>query len=106
VPVTEPEERQTENAEVAIVEPEEKHTENVGTDVDVGGDDQLQKGPVGCSVLKELERAKGNLNRTTTDLAAIRASVDSLCNDIAKESLGGEIPGEGVLQHNTDFFTG
>jgi DNA repair exonuclease SbcCD ATPase subunit len=85
VPIAEPEERQTENAEVAVVEPEEKHTENAGTDVDVGGDDQLQKGPVCCSVLKELERAKANLNRTTTDLAAIRASVDSLHNEIAKE---------------------
>uniref|UniRef100_A0A804MU24 WEB family protein n=1 Tax=Zea mays TaxID=4577 RepID=A0A804MU24_MAIZE len=68
--------------EVAEVQPE-----NAETDVVMGAlHVQLHQSP-GTSVLKGLEQAKANLNRTTSDLAAIRASVESLRNDIAKERI-------------------
>jgi DNA repair exonuclease SbcCD ATPase subunit len=66
-------------------EPAEVQPENAETDAVMGLlHVQLQQSP-GSSVLKGLEQAKANLNRTTSDLAAIRASVESLRNDIAKE---------------------
>ncbi|XP_066381594.1 WEB family protein At2g38370-like [Miscanthus floridulus] len=66
-------------------EPAEVQPENAETGAIMGAlHVQLQQSP-GSSVLKGLEQAKANLNRTTSDLAAIRASVESLRNDIAKE---------------------
>ncbi|KAG8079324.1 hypothetical protein GUJ93_ZPchr0007g3221 [Zizania palustris] len=64
--------------EASIAEPGGKHFEN---GVVVMGDQLPPR-----SVLMELEHAKGNLNRTSADLAEIRASVESLRNDIAKET--------------------
>ncbi|XP_039834075.1 WEB family protein At2g38370-like [Panicum virgatum] len=66
--------------------PAEKQSENVlEPEVRMADQDaQAQQAPC-SSVLKELEQAKANLNRTTSDLAAIRASIESLQNDIAKE---------------------
>ncbi|KAL5198625.1 hypothetical protein ABZP36_002137 [Zizania latifolia] len=70
--------------EASIAEPPGgKHFEN-GVVVMGDLDEQRQLPP--RSVLMELEHAKGNLNRTTADLAEIRASVESLRNDIAKET--------------------
>ncbi|KAL6657192.1 hypothetical protein ACP70R_004972 [Stipagrostis hirtigluma subsp. patula] len=78
---------ETGQAGAPIAEPQEMGPENTGTDVDMGRlDEQLQQTP-GSSVLKELEQAKTNLNRTTSDLAAIRASVESLRSEIAKEKV-------------------
>lgn len=61
---------------------------------------QLQQSP-GSSVLKGLEQAKANLNRTTSNLAAIRASVESLRNDIAKERVLAERSREKVCANTT-----
>ena len=68
--------------------PAEKQSENVlEPEVRMADQDaQAQQAPC-SSVLKELEQAKANLNRTTSDLAAIRASIESLQNDIAKEKV-------------------
>ncbi|XP_062186466.1 WEB family protein At2g38370-like [Phragmites australis] len=79
---------ETGQAKGPIAQPEEKQPENAETDVDMGSlDEQLLQRTPGSSVLKELEQAKANLNRTTSDLAAIRASVESLRNDIEKEKV-------------------
>ncbi|KAJ1292415.1 hypothetical protein BS78_02G389800 [Paspalum vaginatum] len=68
--------------------PSESQRENAEADVVVRGAlDAQPRGTPCSSVLRELEQAKANLNRTTTDLAAIRASVESLRNDIAKEKV-------------------
>ncbi|KAF0907520.1 hypothetical protein E2562_018339 [Oryza meyeriana var. granulata] len=72
--------------EAPSAETEESHSENVETYGDMGGlDIQLQQPP--SSVLMELEQAKANLTRTTADLAEIRACVESLRNEIAKEKI-------------------
>lgn len=82
--------------EVAEVQPE-----NAETDVVMGAlHVQLHQSP-GTSVLKGLEQAKANLNRTTSDLAAIRASVESLRNDIAKERILVERSREKVCANTT-----
>ncbi|WVZ67072.1 hypothetical protein U9M48_016210 [Paspalum notatum var. saurae] len=69
--------------------PAESQPENAETHVVI-------MGAPGSSVLRELEQAKANLNRTTSDLAAIRASVESLRNEIAKEKVLVEISREKV----------
>uniref|UniRef100_A0A0A9GCB6 Uncharacterized protein n=1 Tax=Arundo donax TaxID=35708 RepID=A0A0A9GCB6_ARUDO len=94
---------ETDQAEAPIAEPEEKQPENAESDVDMGVlDEHLQQIP-GSSVLKELEQAKANLNRATSDLAAIRASVDSLRNDIAKEKVLVERCPEKVCSNTTQI---
>ncbi|KAM0920310.1 hypothetical protein ACQ4PT_007587 [Festuca glaucescens] len=61
---------------------------NAEADVEMcGGLDEHSQQPHPASVLMELERAKSNLNRTTSDLAAIRASIESLRNDILTEKI-------------------
>ncbi|XP_051213652.1 WEB family protein At2g38370 isoform X2 [Lolium perenne] len=62
---------------------------NAETDVEMCGrlTEQEQHHHPAASVLMELERAKSNLNRTTSDLAAIRASIESLRNDILTEKM-------------------
>nr|CAB3455324.1 unnamed protein product [Digitaria exilis] len=81
-------EETTGQAGAPTAEPDQKQPENAETDVVMIGlaDGRLQKNPA-PSVLKKLEQAKANLHRTTSDLAAIRASVASLRNDIAKEEV-------------------
>ncbi|KAF8680628.1 hypothetical protein HU200_045657 [Digitaria exilis] len=88
-------EEKTGQAGAPTAEPDQKQPENAEADVVMSGlaDGRLQKNPA-PSVLKKLEQAKANLHRTTSDLAAIRASVASLLNDIAKRSLGAEEPRE------------
>ncbi|XP_047065084.1 WEB family protein At2g38370-like [Lolium rigidum] len=61
---------------------------NAAADVEMcGGLDEHSRQQHPASVLMELERAKSNLNRTTSDLAAIRASIESLRNDILTEKI-------------------
>ncbi|XP_047065443.1 WEB family protein At2g38370-like [Lolium rigidum] len=84
----EPEEKQP---EVPAAEPEEEKLPegNAGADVEMCcclGEQEQHHHPA-ASVLMELERAKSNLNRTTSDLAAIRASIESLRNDILTEKM-------------------
>lgn len=82
-------------------DPAQVQPENAGADVFMGAlDVQLQQSH-SSSVLKELEQAKANLNRTTSDLAAIRASVESLRNDIAKERVLAERSREKVCANTT-----
>ncbi|KAM0861103.1 hypothetical protein ACQ4PT_046117 [Festuca glaucescens] len=76
--------------EVPTAEPQEKLSEgNAEADVEMCGDldEHSQQPHPAASVLMELERAKSNLNRTTSDLAAIRASIESLRNDILTEKI-------------------
>ncbi|CAL5084688.1 unnamed protein product [Urochloa decumbens] len=63
----------------------EKMSENVEPEVQTAGQDAQLQQAHGSSVLKGLEQAKANLNKTTSDLVAIRACIESLQNDIAKE---------------------
>ncbi|KAG0546314.1 hypothetical protein BDA96_02G437000 [Sorghum bicolor] len=103
---------QPQNAETDVVvgtlhvpigtgEPAEVQPENAETDAVMGAlSVQLQQSP-GSSVLRGLEQAKANLNRTTSDLAAIRASVESLRNDIAKERVLAERSREKVCANTT-----
>ncbi|KAF8680694.1 hypothetical protein HU200_045655 [Digitaria exilis] len=79
-----------------------KKPENAEADVVMSGlaDGRLQKNPA-PSVLKKLEQAKANLHRTTSDLAAIRASVASLLNDIAKEEVSVQRSREKVCNNAT-----
>ncbi|CAD6216691.1 unnamed protein product [Miscanthus lutarioriparius] len=82
-------------------EPAEVQPENAETGAVMGTlHVQLQQS-TGSSVLKGLEQAKANLNRTTSDLAAIRASVESLRNDIAKERVLAERSREKVCANTT-----
>ncbi|CAN6289515.1 unnamed protein product [Urochloa humidicola] len=62
---------------------EEQQPENIPVDVAMEG---VEENPQ-HSVLVELEQAKENLNRTTSDLAAVRAAVELLQNSIAKEKM-------------------
>uniref|UniRef100_A0A0D9VTT2 WEB family protein n=1 Tax=Leersia perrieri TaxID=77586 RepID=A0A0D9VTT2_9ORYZ len=72
--------------EAPVTESEEQKSENVNTDVDMEGlDEHPQQLP--SSVLLELEQAKANLNRTTSDLAAVRAAIELLHNSITKEKI-------------------
>ncbi|KAL6896881.1 hypothetical protein ACP4OV_007453 [Aristida adscensionis] len=88
-------------AEARIAEPEEKGPKHSGTDEEMGGlDEQLQETP-GSSVLRELQQAKSNLTRTTSDLAAIRASVESLRSEIARERVLVERSREKVCANTT-----
>ncbi|KAK1677924.1 hypothetical protein QYE76_038772 [Lolium multiflorum] len=79
--------------EVPTAEPEEEKLSEGNAEADVemcGGLDEhshSQQPHPAASVLMELERAKSNLNRTTSDLAAIRASIESLRNDILTEKM-------------------
>jgi hypothetical protein len=93
VPAAEPEEKQPEDSNCSITqvptaEPgEELSEENAEADVEMCVGLHEQKQHPAASVLMELERAKSNLNRTTSDLAAIRASIESLRNDILTEKI-------------------
>ncbi|CAM0907666.1 unnamed protein product [Alopecurus aequalis] len=90
-----PEENSSITAEVpAAEEPEESlpiaEGENAAeADVEMCGglEEQQSQQQHPASVLMELLQAKSNLNRTTCDLAAIRASIQSLRNDIATEKM-------------------
>uniref|UniRef100_A0A0D9Z723 WEB family protein n=1 Tax=Oryza glumipatula TaxID=40148 RepID=A0A0D9Z723_9ORYZ len=73
-------------SEIPITESEEQKPENVNIDMDMEGLDEHPQ-PLSGSVLLELEQAKTNLNRTTGDLAAVRAAIELLHNSIAKEKL-------------------
>uniref|UniRef100_A0A0E0D082 WEB family protein n=1 Tax=Oryza meridionalis TaxID=40149 RepID=A0A0E0D082_9ORYZ len=73
-------------SEIPITESEEQKPENVNIDMDMEGLDEHPQQLSG-SVLLELEQAKANLNRTTGDLAAVRAAIELLHNSIAKEKL-------------------
>uniref|UniRef100_A0ACD5WNR4 Uncharacterized protein n=1 Tax=Avena sativa TaxID=4498 RepID=A0ACD5WNR4_AVESA len=96
VPTAEPEETQSEDScsitQVPASEPEKGLPEgNAEADVEMcGGLDeqelqQRQQHP--ASVLMELEQAKSNLCRTTSDLAVIQASIESLRTEIASEKM-------------------
>ncbi|CAD6203570.1 unnamed protein product [Miscanthus lutarioriparius] len=63
--------------------PEEQQPENINVDVDMEGVEENHSG----SVSVELEQAKASLNRSTGDLAAVRAAVELLRNSIAKEKM-------------------
>ncbi|OEL22235.1 WEB family protein [Dichanthelium oligosanthes] len=93
---------ETDQAEASTEEgPAENQSENVEPEGRMAGQDaQLQLAP-GSSVLKGLEQAKANLNRTTSDLAAIRASIESLQSDIAKEKVLVERSREKVCANTT-----
>ncbi|RLN17806.1 WEB family protein [Panicum miliaceum] len=75
-----------ETDQVSVSGPEELQPENVTMDVDMEGAEENPQQPSG-SVLVELEQAKESLNRTTNDLAAVRAAVELLRNSIAKEKM-------------------
>ncbi|CAN6325290.1 unnamed protein product [Urochloa humidicola] len=62
---------------------EEQQPENIPMDVAMEG---VEENPQ-HSVLVQLEQAKENLNRTTSDLAAVRAAVELLRSSIAKEKM-------------------
>uniref|UniRef100_A0A0D9X2X3 WEB family protein n=1 Tax=Leersia perrieri TaxID=77586 RepID=A0A0D9X2X3_9ORYZ len=66
-------------------EPGESHSENVEVNGDMDCLDKQQQQQPPSSVLMHLGQAKANLSRTTSDLSEIRASVESLRNEIAKE---------------------
>uniref|UniRef100_A0ACD5YTR5 Uncharacterized protein n=1 Tax=Avena sativa TaxID=4498 RepID=A0ACD5YTR5_AVESA len=80
-------------SQVPAAEPEEERLPEGNAEADAemcGGLDeqekqQRQQHP--ASVLMELEQAKSNLCRTTSDLAAIRASIESLRTEIASEKM-------------------
>jgi hypothetical protein len=73
-----------ETDQVSAPGPEEQQPENVTVDMDcIEENPQLSSG----SVLVELEQAKEILNRTTSDLAQVRAAVELLRNSIAKEKM-------------------
>ncbi|CAN6295178.1 unnamed protein product [Urochloa humidicola] len=72
--------------QVSMAGPEEQQPENVPVDVDMEGLEENPQHPSG-SVLVGLELAKENLNRTTSDLAAVRAAVELLRSSIAKEKM-------------------
>ncbi|KAG2552078.1 WEB family protein At2g38370-like [Panicum virgatum] len=76
-----------ETDQVSTAEPEEQQPENVVVDVDMEGVEENPQQPSGGSVLVELEQTKESLNRTTNDLAAVRAAVELLRNSIAKEKM-------------------
>ncbi|RCV14506.1 hypothetical protein SETIT_2G431800v2 [Setaria italica] len=81
--------------------PPEKQSENAEPEVRMPGQDaQLQQAP-GSSVLKGLEQAKANLNKTSSDLEAIRACIESLRNEIAKEKVLVERSREKVCANTT-----
>ncbi|XP_040378783.1 WEB family protein At2g38370 isoform X2 [Oryza brachyantha] len=89
--------------EVPVAESEEQQPENVATDMDMEGLDEhpLQ---LSCSVLLELQQAKANLNRTTSDLAAVRAAIELLHNSITKEKILLE-RGREKLSSNTELIS-
>ncbi|KAL5217619.1 hypothetical protein ABZP36_018303 [Zizania latifolia] len=72
--------------EVHVAESEEAQPENDSTDMDMEGLDGHPQQFSG-SVLLELEHAKENINRTTSDLAAVRAAIELLHSSIAKEKI-------------------
>ncbi|KAG8063447.1 hypothetical protein GUJ93_ZPchr0003g16652 [Zizania palustris] len=73
--------------EVNVKESEEVQPENDNnTDMDMEGLDGHPQQFSG-SVLMELEHAKENINRTTSDLAAVRAAIELLHSSIAKEKI-------------------
>ncbi|WVZ56856.1 hypothetical protein U9M48_007328 [Paspalum notatum var. saurae] len=82
---TSPEEavKSDETDQVSAAGPEEQQPDNINADVDMEGAGEDLSG----SVLVELEQAKANLNRTTSDLAAVRAAVELLQHSIAKERM-------------------
>ncbi|XP_062215653.1 WEB family protein At2g38370-like [Phragmites australis] len=88
---------------VSVAGPEEQQPENINKDVDMEGSEENPQQPSG-SVLVELEQAKASLNRTTSDLAAVRAAVDLLRNSIAKEKMLLE-RGREKLSANTSLIT-
>ena len=76
-----------ETDQISMAEPEDQQPENVAVDVDMEGVEENPQQPSGGSVLVELEQTKESLNRTTNDLAAVRAAVELLRNSIAKEKM-------------------
>ncbi|KAL6902187.1 hypothetical protein ACP4OV_005063 [Aristida adscensionis] len=75
-----------ETNQASVAAPEGQETENINTDEDMVGVEDKSEQPSG-SALMELEQAKASLNRTTGDLAAVRAAVELLHNSIAKEKM-------------------
>ncbi|GJN31407.1 hypothetical protein PR202_gb19802 [Eleusine coracana subsp. coracana] len=73
-----------ETDQVSVAETEEQQPQNVNVDVDMECTEESPKQSTG-SVSVELEKAKESLNRTTSDLAAVRAAVELLHNGITKE---------------------
>ncbi|GJN07933.1 hypothetical protein PR202_ga25809 [Eleusine coracana subsp. coracana] len=73
-----------ETSQVSVAETKEQQPENVNVDVDMECTEEYPKQPTG-SVSVDLEQAKASLNRTTSDLAAVRAAVELLRNGITKE---------------------
>ncbi|KAK1558106.1 hypothetical protein QYE76_018119 [Lolium multiflorum] len=73
--------------EVPTAELGEKLSAEVDVEMCGGLTEHSRQQHPAASVLMELERAKSNLNRTTSDLAAIRASIESLRNDILTEKM-------------------
>ncbi|KAG8096079.1 hypothetical protein GUJ93_ZPchr0013g36252 [Zizania palustris] len=72
--------------EVHMAESKEQQPENVNMDMDMDGVNEHPQ-QISGSVLLELEQAKSNLNRTPSDLTAVRASIELLHNSIAKEKI-------------------
>lgn len=93
-----------ETDQVSAPGPEEQQPENVTVDMDgmegIEENPQLSSG----SVLVELEQAKEILNRTTSDLAQVRAAVELLRNSIAKEKILLE-RGQEKLSSNTSLVS-
>ncbi|KAF8721102.1 hypothetical protein HU200_023520 [Digitaria exilis] len=83
--------------------PDEQQPENVTADVNMESIEENLQLPSG-SVLVELEQAKERLNRTTSDLAAVRAAVELLRNSIAKEKMLLE-RGREKLSSNTSMIS-
>ncbi|KAL6660116.1 hypothetical protein ACP70R_002238 [Stipagrostis hirtigluma subsp. patula] len=65
---------------------EQQPQDIISTDVEMEGNEENPQQPPGPA-LRELEQAKASLNRTTGDLAAVRAAVELLRNSIAKEKM-------------------
>jgi chromosome segregation ATPase len=75
-----------ETGRVSVVETEEQQPEHINVDVDM----ECKEGnprQTTSSVSVKLEQAKESLNRTTSDLAAVRAAVELLRNSITKEQM-------------------
>ncbi|OEL16078.1 WEB family protein [Dichanthelium oligosanthes] len=75
-----------ETDQVSVAGPAEQLPENVAVDVEMEGIEENPQQPSDL-VLVELEQTKESLNRTTSDLAAVRTAVELLRNSIAKEKM-------------------
>ncbi|QCE03132.1 WEB family protein At2g38370-like [Vigna unguiculata] len=80
-------------------EDKKNQVNNVVQDLKEGGVQYHSSAP--GLILKELEQAKLNLNRTTSDIADVRASVESLNKKLEKERLSLEKTRERLTQNSS-----